>query len=94
MANIDDKAARSAIEHGITIFKFLKFHAGYIRDNAVATSALIQVLSDELPQLAEKYQERFDSLKTTAPISVAIGAMCDQVDRIVRELEPLTKDGS
>ena len=91
MVDIDDKASRLGIGYLITIFKFLKVQAQYIRDNAVATSSLIQVLSDELPQLAEKYEERRTDLAVTAPIVLQVRSIVANLDRRVEELESLLK---
>lgn len=91
MVDINDKAGRRGIQYGITIFKMLKAQTQFIRDNAIATSALTQVLFDEFPQLAEKYEERRTSLDVTAPIAVHTRGICDQLDRIVQELESLLK---
>lgn len=91
MVDIDDKAARRGIEYLVTIFRFLKVQAQYIKVNAIATSALTQVLFDEFPQLAGKYEERRTSLEETAPVALRVRGIVEQVDRIVEELESLLK---
>ena len=94
MVDINDKGARRGVKYLVTIFKFLKANTQFISDNAIATSALAQVLCDEFPQLAEKYEERRRGLESSAPVAVQAREMGAQVDVIIQELETLLETPS
>ena len=84
MPDVNDQAARRAIEYGITIFKTLRAHTKNITEAMIATSAMLQVIADQSPQMAEQYERYRAASEATSPLAEKSRAICAQFDDIVK----------
>jgi hypothetical protein len=89
MGDIDEKVAREVCEHAYTIFKALKAQTEYITENAIATSALLQAVSEKHPSIAGRYEDLRYSMTKTAPVAVRSRQIVAQFDAILERLEKL-----
>jgi hypothetical protein len=85
----DDAAAKRAIEYAITIFHALRTQTKNISDAMAVTSAMLRVLVDRFPDLAEKYERYHKEALQHSPLAETTRAMCAQYDDIVKQLEKL-----
>lgn len=85
--DVDEKQANNILRRAYTIFKTLKAHTQFITDNAVATSAMLQAVSEKFPDVAEKYEKYRKTMSEQSPIALKNREICVQFDVVLDQLE-------